>query len=224
MNKPTCQNCSWCCKSKKKCKKFLDSAHVDIIKRIAPQYTANYDASWLGTDQNIAFLICIGAGPWEVARRRNVQQAAINWFLKCGINDLAFVNSEDARDVYPLQWQNDHLVSLIQSLQKLGKNITFEHMCSQWKKQFRTYAKWTQYEEFFEMCGVSKQGTKVLWFFIRDCLQLPAFPVDRWVRRNLQKHGLPPKAWYMTQACILADVNPNEFNRALFSGINPNFS
>jgi len=219
---PNCQDCTWSCKSNKTCKEFIDIKHIETIKRIAPQYTANYDATWLGINPDYAFLICIGAGPWKVKRRFKVQKTAINWFIQQNKLDLANVSLENVRDVYPFQWQNDHLYNMIKSLQ--DKGVTYKEILQRWKDEFDRKTWWTAHEELFAMCGVSKQGTKVLWLFIRDCLQLPAFPVDRWVCRNLQKHGLPPKAWYMTQACILADVNPNEFNRALFSGINPNFS
>ena len=198
---------------------FIQKEHIDTIKRISAQYKARYDAGWVGSNPNFAFLICIGAGPWKVQRREQVQRTAITWFLKSNLEDLVYTDLQEAQQLYPLQWQNNHLCSLIKALRR--ETVVFHCLCAQWKKQkedWREIAK-----KLFNMCGVSDQGTKVLWLFIRDLLQLPAFPVDRWVRRNLEKHDLPSNAWYMTEACLQAGVNPNKLNRALFEGINPKF-
>lgn len=70
--------------------------------------------------------------------------------------------------------------------------------------------------EFFSMCGVSKEGTKTLWLFLRDVLGIPAFPVDRRVRRVLRASGLPTDSWVITRLCEKAGVRTNDLARACF--------
>jgi len=80
-------------------------------------------------------------------------------------------------------------------------------------------------QDFFGATGADpERGSKVLWLFARDFLRLPAFPVDRWVGRALKDAGLPLDSFYMTKACLLAHVSPNKLSRALFGGVNPDWS
>jgi len=70
----------------------------------------------------------------------------------------------------------------------------------------------------FSDCGVSPKGTKTLWLFVRDYLKLPAFPIDRWVQRNLKAIGLPTDSWKMVRLCEKAGVDCNRLARAFFQG------
>lgn len=79
-------------------------------------------------------------------------------------------------------------------------------------------------EEFFSMCGKKVDGTKVLWLFVRDFLKLPAFPIDRWVKRNLQSLGLPLGSWTMIKICQDLEIDPNKINRLFFHGTNPDWN
>ena len=76
----------------------------------------------------------------------------------------------------------------------------------------------------FARAQVPAKGTKVLWLWIRDFLNLPAFPIDRWVKRNLDAYALPADSWYLTQACLLAGVDPNPLARSFFTARNPEWS
>jgi len=195
--------------------------HIDIIKSLS-NLEPTYDHTWVGSEPNRAFLICVGAGPWKVNRRRKVQQKALDWL---GDRDLRDTNCQHLVDfdVYPFDWQNWMIYNMTYSLR--SKNIKFSEQCSKWEKNRNSWNdKWKEnIKEFFDMCGTTKNGTKVLWMFVRDYLQFPAFPIDRWIKRALEEHNLPQNSWYITEACIEAGVDPNRLNRALFSGKNPDF-
>lgn len=196
--------------------------YAQIIRQMANNSAYSHDGGWLGKDPNLAFLICLGAGPWKVARRQKVQQDAINWFYaKTAVMlDLCTISPDLIRDVYPLHWQNTHLYNLVNSLQREG--ISFATLCAIW---VNNPFSWRGHVlQLFDFCGVSPKGTKTLWLFVRDYLRLPAFPVDRWVRRELQKRQMPNDPWFLTNLCLEAGVDPNQLNRSLFKGENPDFS
>lgn len=192
---------------------IVDGNHIRIIKRI--KFKPAFHPGWMGKDPTVAFLVSIGSGPWKFQRRLNVQMTAIKWFRSHGYRDLSDVKR--LSDIFPLDWQNDHLSSLVSSLRKKG--ITFKKQCNLWREDL-----WiSSLAELFKMCGVPDRGTKVLWLFARDFLEIPSFPVDRWVERRLASLGLPADSWYMTFACIRAGVNPNVLARTMFAGVNPDF-
>jgi endonuclease III len=72
-------------------------------------------------------------------------------------------------------------------------------------------------KELFSMSGVPEKGTKVLWLFARDFLQVPAFPIDRHVKRILAQYALPADSWKMTLICEQAEINTNQLARAFFA-------
>lgn len=191
------------------------NSYIEIIKELNV-LEPSYDHTWLGSDPDRAFLICLGAGPWKVDRRRKVQQDALNWLGEKRLDEMHY--GHFLFDVYPFKWQNNMLLNMLLSLRS---NVsTFEEFCIKWKKMH-----WVDsLKDFFYKCGTKENGTKVLWMFARDYLHLPAFPIDRWVKRSLERFGLPCDSWTMTNLCIEAGVNPNRLNRALFSGANPDFS
>jgi hypothetical protein len=181
----------------------------------------------MGDQASIAFLVAIGAGPWKENRRYTVQGRAIDWLFKQQVSDLSMVDPDQARLVYPLLWQNNHLQWLITSLRAKGRQ--FDGWCSKAIFEGLDYegrpGAWEAYlAELFEMCGVKKQGTKVLWMFARDFLGYPAFPIDRHVRRQLKARGLPCDPWYISRACMSGGIPAGELNRSMFSGKNPDWS
>lgn len=178
-----------------------------------------YNGSWMTNDASKAFLISVGAGPWKEKRRYNVQKDALDWFASTYARDLGQIENTNFLKVYPFEWQNKFLRVLIKNLRK--KDMYFSKYCEELKKQ----EDWKKaLEDFFVFCGSTKQGTKVLWMFARDYLDIPAFPVDRHVKRAMEAKGLPTDAWEMTNLCLDAGVNPNILNRKLFLGKNPNWS
>lgn len=196
-------------------------SHIDIIKSL-PKLELTYDHTWVGSNPNRAFLICVGSGPWKIDRRRIVQEKALDWLDNKDLRDIKYKYLSDF-NIYPLNWQNYMLYSMVRSLK--SKDITFLNQCSKWEKNRNNWNNnWKEnINEFFDMCGTTN-GTKVLWLFVRDYLQFPAFPIDRWIKKFLKKYNLPQDSWYMINICLEAGINPSHLNRSLFYGKNPNFS
>jgi hypothetical protein len=207
----------------------IAETHVAALRRAAEELPLpDYDGSWMGEEANCAILISIGAGPWKEKRRFNVQKAAIEWFLKQHVGDLGQLDEFGRRGekVYPLQWQNDHLWSLVAWLRL--REMKFQRWCSRAIFEGLDDAYPDIWEcwlaELFKMCGVKEHGTKVLWMFARDFLGFPAFPIDRHVRRQLEARNLPLDPWYISRACVAGGVPAGMLNRSMFSGKNPDWS
>jgi hypothetical protein len=178
------------------------------------------------------------SSPWVPVPGRKtvgekVQGDAINWYVDQKLEDLSQVCIDDVNKVYPFEWQNAHLRNMIASLQEppqpplqYGKNHSFASLCHHWKTshartEFNPWGWRGAVAEVFRRCQVTPAGTKVLWMWIRDYLGLPAFPIDRWVARNLEQYHLPKDAWQMVHTCLLAGIDPNVLNRSFFTAGNP---
>lgn len=135
-----------------------------------------------------AFVVCVGAGPWKIGRRRKIQTAALD---VVGQSDLV-----EAVPYYPLAWQTNMVWTLRTFL--VVNKTTMTAFCDGLQDPRDLYA----------ACGCPK-GTKVLSLFVRDYLELPAFPIDRHVRRLLQKHGLPTKEAAMIALCQELGFDPS---------------
>lgn len=190
---------------------------IKIIKKLN-NLEEKYDGSWMSDNAHTAFLVSIGAGPWKEKRRYNVQKAALDWFYSKKVTDFKYLSGK--RDsVYPFSWQNNFLFNMVDSLHEF--NDLFEAECLRWK----VTPDWkSSVEELFERCGTSKKGAKVLWMFARDYLNIPAFPIDRHVKRTLEQHKLPVCPYKMVDLCLQAEVSPNILNRKMFAGVNPDWS
>lgn len=190
----------------------------DILKKL-DQINSKYDGSWMGNNPSKAFLISLGAGPWKEKRRYNVQKFALDWFISKGASDLKYIEFKDSEKVFPFGWQNKFLFNLIVSLRK--NDVTFDSLCNKWKSK----SNWEEsLKELFTRCGTRPEGSKVLWMFARDFLDIPSFPVDRWVKRTLEANDLPLSSFEMVYLCRDAGIDPNNLNRKLFEGINPDWS
>ncbi len=190
--------------------------HVEFLRSLKG-LEAQYTGSWLPLDSSKAFIICVSSGPWKSERRSQVQHKVLNWYFNQEVKDLGEVTSEIPSDLFPFTWQTNMLTNLIKNLQ--SEKALLKDKCVVWRdtREDPHSLSWIQaIYDFFKMAGVSIQGTKVLWLFVRDHLQLPAFPIDRHVARNLEKYNLPRNAWYMVKACLEAGVSPNILNRCFF--------
>jgi hypothetical protein len=201
----------------------MNPNRIETIKHLASTHHPTYDGSWLGKDASKAFLICLGAGPWKEVRRYQVQKYALDWYDLEGYKDLYDIGklhgaTNIPANLYPFEWQNNHLTNTVRHLISLDK--TFRSLCD----LYHSYKWEVVLNDLFATAGVKSKGTKVLWMFARDFLNVPAFPIDRWVSRKLKEHDLPNDSWKMTELCLEAGVNPNELNRALFPGKNPDWS
>ena len=196
---------------------------IETIRHMAAtiQQTA-YDESWIGTgNPSLAFLICLAMGPWKEARRFTIAKKVVAAALSLGGElyfDLAL--AKPGMFPYPLEWQNKIVNHIVEELRSIP-DLRFFHCMDRWWTMLSVE---TEYDdcwdsvalEFFDMCGVSKKGTKTLWLFLRDVLGIPAFPIDRRVRRVLRAHGLPADSWVITRLCEEAGVRTNDLARACF--------
>jgi len=140
-----------------------------------------------------AFVVCVGAGPWKIGRRRKIQMEALN---RIGPHDL-FKPTLGFLGSYPLTWQNSMVQHLHEYLQEQRKTMT--DFCASLKDPKALYA----------AAGCPK-GTKVLSLFVRDYLGLPAFPVDRHVRRVLKEFNLPCKEDELVALCDSMDYDASK--------------
>jgi hypothetical protein len=196
------------------------ASELDEIHR---QYKSEWK-TWLPSDPNAAFLVCVGAGPWKEHRRKKVQEDALEWYHS-KYNDLSAVNPQKliVEPAFPLVWQNKMVFDLATNLRtaKFGMG-TFSNFCDKWKTLGTEWDK--SIRQFFEMCEHKGNGTKVLWLFVRDYLELPAFPIDRHVEDFLKKLGLPINPWYITDLCMHVNIDPGALNRYIFFSKSTNFS
>jgi len=215
----------------KGCDGFVNPEHATLLKRIFSKVqAADYDGSWMGDDACLAYLIAVGAGPWKIKRRESVQSDAIDWFCGQRVDDMSELDVKDIVNVFPFAWQNAFLRNMVISLQE--RDLRFYSLCNHFMRVYPYHdaenAEWEAcIAQFFDMAGAkNKAGAKVLWLFVRDYLLLPAFPIDRWVKRALEEYNLPIDPWYITRACLVADVDPNRLNRSFFTakGENPDWS
>ncbi len=148
--------------------------------------------TWLdGLNSSQAFLACIGAGPWKLARRQKIQEGALEIL---GQNDLLFVSNEII-NYFPLQWQKNIVQNLTNNLKS-----TFNTFCN------KLYSR----KMLYNACGVSSKGVKVLSLFCRDYLKFDAFPIDRHVKRLLKDNKLPTTEDEMIYLCSLSGLFPNK--------------
>lgn len=203
-------DCSWACdQCTKLCRKYR-SARKDIetIKSLAKGSIPN--EGWLkNLSYSQAMVVCLGAGPWKIQRRKRIQEFALE---RLGDKDLFYLY-KCKKTWYPLSWQNDILSKIVFNLHE--RNIKFLTLCKKLK-----FKKFPIADFYTGICGVPI-GTKVISLFLRDALDLPRFPIDRWVRRFLKEHSLPVDEEFMVNLCKMAGINASDFNRYI---VNQNFS
>lgn len=153
--------------------------------------------TWLkGRSYSDAFVICVGAGPWKIRRRKQIQGMALD---ALNGRDLSLV--EDV-DWYPLSWQNKYVNTLAKNLREEHRDM--EKFC----EQIKLYRKCARHL-LYEFADVPK-GSKVLSLFCRDSLNVQAFPIDRHVKAKLEELGLPVDEEEMIKICEKAKLNPKK--------------
>jgi hypothetical protein len=122
-----------------------------------------------------------------------------------GNNDLSMMIFTP--DIFPLAWQYKLLSKICDGLRG---------------GSFEVYCLTADAMDIYNLCGTR---TKVISLFIRDKMNMPAFPIDRHVKRWLVENNLPTNEIEMLRYCFNNDVDPNKLNRWIvrqrFTG-NPN--
>lgn len=184
-----------------------------------------HNPKWLGDEPNVAYLLCVGSGPWKIQRRVQVQARAIRWVLEAG-GDITMVNEHRLWRMFPLDWQN-RLVAHGARAARYRKQTFAQYMQA---LRVRMNAapgaplppQAEQVATWFKECGCEPdKGAKVLWMFLRDWLGVPSFPIDRHVGAWLREHGFPVDSRRMVELCGAACVPASDFARRLFPADNP---
>ena len=84
--------------------------------------------NWLrGRSYSDAFVICVGAGPWKLGRRKAIQGQALR------ILDgryLIWLTHDEIENMYPLRWQQEFVKNAVQNLLDQGwSSKGFESFC-----------------------------------------------------------------------------------------------
>jgi hypothetical protein len=200
---------------------FADVAVVQSILDVAEKTTKTH-SRWLPYMASPAFLCCLGAGPWKYGRRRKIQHEAL---LQLGGRDIGQLPT-DAR-FFPLDWQNRMLNAMTATLQRERGGIQADGAMVSFVSVLRDIEPAAARERFYRACG-RPGGTKVLSLYLRDYVNIPCFPVDRHVRRSLEKLGLPIKEQPLLDLFARAKVDPVPVARFLgtkdLDGNNPDWS
>ena len=168
--------------------------------------------NWLPPDFDDAYAVCIGAGPWTMKRRMEVQKVALRWlFDNMPMEDVG----ERQLDVncYPLQWQNNLMENMCLYLHQGG-----------WSMKAFCYAliglaergMWADARDLLHFAANHGRTTKVISLFARDCLKIPSFPVDRHVRRILKTSDLPTRESELVTICMDYGLDPCKVSRSFF--------
>jgi len=170
---------------------------------------------WLdGRNFSDAFVLCISSGPWMYARRKTVQEMAINTLNGRDLSQIEIRHSHDyvpeqsTINWFPLVWQNKYLFNMVKYLQE--NDLTMEEYCERLICGHPIVDRYNPHSRKFlyEACGQPK-GIKVLSLFCRDALKIPAFPIDRHVRKYLIEQNLPVNEDDMIELCFQANLDPN---------------
>lgn len=142
-----------------------------------------HDASvtWLSKHRpSVAFLLCIGSGPWVLQRRMQVQSKLL---VALGNSDLCKLHAHSK--LFPLAWQKQMLQRAKVLMRKSFPGKTFDEAFARSKRKRLANT------EHLREIATSNKIPKVLWMFVRDFWKEPCFPVDRHVRRWCQTNDLP---------------------------------
>jgi hypothetical protein len=162
------------------------------------------DGTWLDhLNASQAFVTCLGAGPWKIARRTLIQKEAVE---SLGGLDLSQVITPYR---FPLEWQNEKLDAMIDYLKRYLVTMSwFAKFLSGMNEPTKMLYEITK----------TKGRAKVLDLFVRDYLKLPSFPIDRHVERVLKENGFPVNEKHMIGLCEEAGLNVSHVARAFVAG------
>ena len=167
---------------------------------------------WLPVDFDYAFVTCIGAGPWTLKRRWDVQETAMKWYQSN--EPMEFIGERQLQvSCYPLQWQNNMLERMCRYLYDGGWTMeSFGHaLIGLAEKEM-----WSDSLRVLHHAANNGRRTKVVSLYARDFLKIPAFPIDRHVKRILVANGLPTKEDVLVSECLDYGLDPCRVARSFF--------
>ena len=181
-----------------------------------------------------AFVVCVGAGPWKEKRRKKVALDKLKNNDLCEFHKTKII-------WFPFDWQNN----LIENAAELCYHMktSFEQYCSKMRDQLNKLEYYllcinpdidsNDLKEYLELSSLLKttfyhdfgygdEGIKVLSLFLRDKINIYAFPIDRHIKRNLEQHGLPYDEGFIIYICGIYGVDPSQLNRYIFNSNSSN--
>lgn len=173
-------------------------------------------SNWLNFGRpSTGFVVAVGAGPWKIKRRFEVQKFALLVLNGRDLTELFKLEVEG--NMYPFDWQNNQILKVINKCKKLG--FTFDEAIDKIKATKNEDLAWRRYTNL-----MGGKVTKVTSLFARDYLKLNCFPIDRHVRRWLVKHNLPTNELEIIKLGRKNKINIREYARAIFqeAANNPN--
>jgi len=181
--------------------RFSDENAMNEVNRWAEveprdQYTPDY-----------YYLLNVCYGPWVEERQKRVWLRAYKSFKQKYNGDLTLVPGEENLTL-PFRWQVQHIHKLTTFLK--AKGLSFQQFLVSLKGRTGLQVR----DEFRNV--LNAVSTKVISTFIRDYLNLDAFPIDSRVDRILSYLGLPRDEDMMVSLCQSNKVNPKELNRMLY--------
>lgn len=189
------------------------SKHINDVVPVS-----NSSVTWLSRHRpSVAFVCCIGAGPWRIGRRMKVQQSFIN---ALGEEDLRSKSAlRRLTKASQLAWQATWFKRVNEVCNKY--DMDFDSIFNQ---DFQKSLNAHNFEAVMKL-EVDK-SPKVVALFARDYLFIPCFPVDRHVRKWLIDRGLPHKASAVSALFKELKLNPSGYSRAIFNSKarNPEFT
>lgn len=155
----------------------------------------------------VAFLLCLGSGPWKLPRRQAVQNALLAEVAASDDGDVLWITS--SRFSFPLEWQRAFYDQARAFCRK--RNTRFNEM---FDRRQMTSELLTSFESCF---GPLHKVPKVLGMFARDFICVSdAFPIDRHVRSWLKDRKLPTRYEKIVPLLKQRGAVPAAVSRAIF--------
>lgn len=192
--------------------------------------------TWLRMHRpSVAFLLCIGSGPWRLHRRTLIQTKALEIL---GNRDLTELRVREVDTMFPLSWQRLYVLAAIsycRLTKKLWKKMKSSSRCGfdqlfEVKDTKDESERAVVHDRVIRLRWLTKGRSiigqvhnrhcvdlpKVLGMYVRDFIQEDSFPVDRHVRKWLKEHKLPTKQVHLLGLFHAEKLKARYYARALF--------
>ncbi len=171
------------------------------------------EALAIGADE--AILRIISWGPYREGIQKSVEERVLKAYEKLG-KPLHELSTEEARGLGRLyrlsrheggsRWQMSFLLSLVRFLRQ--HKLTMLDLKNSLKDDPPEVA------ELVLQTALGTSSTKIVHCYMRDCLKLEAFPIDRGVKKVLKRAGIPERPWPIIYSCRRQGIKVRVLARA----------
>ena len=162
-----------------------------------------------------AILRIISWGPYREGIQKSVEERVLKAYEKLG-KPLHELSTEEARGLGRLyrlsrheggsRWQMSFLLSLVRFLRQ--HKLTMLDLKNSLKDDPPEVA------ELVLQTALGTSSTKIVHCYMRDCLKLEAFPIDRGVKKVLKRAGIPERPWPIIYSCRRQGIKVRVLARA----------